>query len=83
VLQTFSPLEQTRAEAKTLDINASVQGSYGESAAASPASAHASNARRRPVLKSGLDNARGSLRGGKRAAENPLDGRPAGRRLER
>lgn len=71
LLQAFSPLEQTRAQAKTLDINASIRDAIGESArlfARKPPAAP--SAEGGPVLKSGLDSGRTSLRGETRA-ENP------------
>jgi TPR repeat protein len=70
LLQAFSPLEQTRAEAKTLDINASIRDAIGESArlgARKPQAAIPGEGG--PVLKSGLDG-RTSPRGETRA-ENP------------
>ena len=73
LLQAFSPLEQTRAQAKTLDINASIRDAIGESArltARKPAAAATNEGDGGPVLKSGLESGRSSPRGDKRT-ENP------------
>jgi TPR repeat protein len=70
LLQALSPLEQTRAEAKTLDINASIRDAIGESARLAARKPQAAiPAEGGPVLKSGLDG-RTSPRGETRA-ENP------------
>jgi TPR repeat protein len=72
LLQAFSPLEQTRAEAKTADINASVRDAVGESSRLAgrkaPAAAAAEGG---PVLKSGIESGRSARRGGETRAENP------------
>jgi hypothetical protein len=71
LLAAFPPLEQTHAQAKTLDINASIKDAIGESARlAARRPAAVSTPEDGPVLKSGLDSARRSPRGDRRA-ENP------------
>jgi TPR repeat protein len=71
LLQAFSPLEQTRAEAKTLDINASIRDAIGEGARlAARKPPAAPPAQGGPVLKSGLDGGRISPRA-ERRPENP------------
>jgi TPR repeat protein len=68
LLQAFSPLEQTRAEAKALDINASVRDAIGDGARLAARKPGAPvTADSGPVLKSGLDSARGSQPGETRA----------------
>jgi TPR repeat protein len=75
LLRAFSPVEQTRAEAKTVDINASIRDAVGERARqalkntqAQPAAADGDAA---GVLKSGIEARWNSPGGADTTAENP------------